>query len=61
MHYGRPPRRAESSDNEILVFALETPGLGLGDGNEFAALPYRFIRDPQIFAKAFVPKKHRKK
>jgi|TARA_R110000787_G_scaffold62488_2_gene141291 hypothetical protein len=44
-----------------LVFALETPGLGLGDGNEFAALPYRFIRDPQIFAKAFVPKKHRKK
>ncbi|MFZ3583606.1 hypothetical protein ACOI1H_15745 [Loktanella sp. DJP18] len=57
-----PKRRgSDPGPGDMLVFAKESPVLGLGNGNEDAARPYRVIRDPQTYAKAFVPSKTGKK
>lgn len=61
MQYGRPPRGADSGPNDLLMGAQESPILGLGHGNPDAARTYRVTRDPQTYAKAFVPEKNRKK
>ena len=57
-----PTRRgSEPGEGDMLIHARESPLLGLGLGNEDAARPYRVTRDPQTYAKAFVPSKTGKK
>ena len=52
--YGRKKRGVEPGEGDQLLYAGERTAF-LGDGNEDASRVYRVTRDPQVYAKAFVP------